>query len=77
MTDQEKQQTKIELKALLDELTAGDAAGTAIGTELDELEKGTIAIESELAAAETDINTIVEEGGKELDALVAAEQQEA
>ncbi|HEV8666892.1 MAG TPA: hypothetical protein VN665_03555 [Candidatus Paceibacterota bacterium] len=77
MTDQEKQQTKVELKALLDALTSADASGAAIGTELEALEKGTEALEGEVAAAQTDIDTIVEEGGKQLDALIAAEQQEA
>jgi hypothetical protein len=77
MTDQEKQQTKVELKALLDELLASDASGAAIGTELDEMEKGTTAIEGELASAQSDIDNIVEEGGKQLDALIIAEQQEA
>jgi len=77
MTDQEKQATKVELKALLDELTAADATGTAIGTQLDELEKNADALESEVTAAEADIAAIVEESGKELDAVIAAEQQEA
>jgi hypothetical protein len=78
MTDQQKQETKAELKAILLELTAGDTTnGTKVGAELDELEQGTTALEKNLEAAQTEIETIVEESGKQLDALIAQEQQEA
>lgn len=77
MTDQEKQQTKAELKALLYELTASNASGATIGTQLDELESGAATLEGDVASAQGDIDTIVEEGGTQLDTLIAAEQQEA
>jgi hypothetical protein len=77
MTDQEKQETKAELKALLEQLTTGDAAGTAISAQLDEVEKDTDALENKLAEAKIDIDVIVEESGKQIDAVIAAEQAEA
>jgi myo-inositol-1-phosphate synthase len=75
-TEQETQAIEAELDALLATLIKESEAAAGIKAQLQTLDAGTDALESQLTASESDIAQFIEEQSKELDVLINEEQKE-